>query len=263
MSASPPDEGLRRLLVSSLREVRRFLVCKPSREVDSSSLTLAPPARASLFALGLRYEDYRIKLKKHVGVREAEEIIGWLGLEGVVYPVPGSWAGRLFGGCLEKNTVLELVRADAGGTEPFQLVVPPARYVRSFSELVSAVRGEIRDADEARVYVTSKYAQVGLVRRLLSAVATDNVRVYIAVRARTYSRYGRSMSGGNVYVTHTRSHRKLLLVLYRSSGAWRVFGYHGSMNIFYPATDDYLVAVDNTAVLTAVLHGLFRAFLVV
>ena len=227
--------------------------------IDGSSLH--PLTVLMLYGLQLEKRDGILVgtfLRKPFKHDEFWEVSSWLHLYDVVVSVP-------YGDqCVHKTVVFEFWAPSI--PEPVLsewlrrrvVLTPGKRYVQSFDGIVEEIARLARGADEVKVYVTSKYARPGYVYAFAERLRTRNMHIYIATS--TNQRIKRMDK--TVHLVYTASHRKLILVAARRGRYWHVTGYHGSMNLFFPGVDDYMLAANDFYDLQAVVHGLIRSFLV-
>ena len=277
-----------RLVASRLLEYYRYMLCKPDKEAVKS---VKPPAHVRLdlsslhpisvpMLYGFQLErsmvtDYLVgtPLKKPVKVSDFEEVLAWLFLDQVVVPVPSMLYKEFFNCDLDKNVVFEfwMPRIDQRLLERavksvVTLAIPQDTYILSYKEMISSLKTIIGNGSEIRLYVLSKFAQPGYLGKFIEEFGgSGDITVYIATEEPSIPSYFKKKleTYGNVFIVPTRSHRKLVLAVFRDEfGDWSLTGYRGSMNLFYPGVDDYMEAVNDLKDLQRLIHGLIRAFLV-
>lgn len=272
------------LLRNRLKVYSRFMNCKPS---PSSNLASELPGAVNLrlsyvqvptlvMLSGFWYEKHvgwlsYARLRKHVGVADVENVLRLAHLSGTVVPIPCTDYQNLFDCDVQSNIVYEVwaprinpIAIEVATKGRLVFFSPDVNYVRNFTSLIRTISTAVKGSEEAYVYAVSKFSYPGFLGRFLESfsdvpetrlvLATSSNNVKEAVE-RNYS---------NVTVVTTKSHRKLLLILVRlSENEWEVLGFHGSMNVFAPGTDDYMVYANDFSDLSIVVHGILRALLVI
>jgi len=251
-----------------LGKLRRHVVCEPERE-DFPRLAAGGSLQMAWLA-ALQLERRRaggmvvLFPRKSLRLGEAEEVLSWFGLRDgrdlLVYPSASfPYSGR----CDPySNTALAYFAPEVDpGSSPVAIEVPSRDYILSVGELVESLR-DVTRGRFAKLFILSKYARPGILHSFISRLQARGVELYIA--SETAGRARGLEPGGKVRVIRTSSHRKLVLVVAYDEGAGEpvLAGYRGSMNVFYPATDDYLEAVNDWEDMKRLLHGIFRAFLI-
>lgn len=270
------------ILRSRLRRYGKFMTCKPvldnapSQETVSRSIRLTDIELPTLMMLsGFWYEKQLgqlayVRPKKHIKVDEVESILKISYLDNAVVPIPCTDYQSLFDCDVRENIVYELwaprinpLAIDTVSRGRLIFFSPDVNYVRSFSSLVKTISVAVKGSEEAYVYAVSKFSYPGFLGRFLESFSdVPSTKVIIASSNNTKEAVENKYS--NVKVVYTRSHRKIMLILARmSKDEWEVLGFHGSMNVFAPGVDDYLVYANDFLDLTVVVHGLLRALLVV
>jgi len=275
----PINKELAVLLWDRLAELSRYFVCRPRTLQPPEKNTGKPrinlssvPPKSYLFLYGSllekQYQDFsQLVLRKPLHVPEAEEILRWMGVDGLAVPIPGTCFEEYFDCDLSKNIVYEIYFPripekilEALIDNKIPLIVPRKTYILSYKELIEALEEILVSVEHAEVFVLSKYAQLGYIQEFIKTFGgEEQVTLHIATENPS-----KAKKLGSTTVTPTRSHRKLLLIIYRmKNGEEGVVGYRGSMNIFYPGVDDYLEAVNDIKDLQILMHGILRAFLAV
>lgn len=251
------------------KKLRRHLVCRPTREEIPPLKPKGKFQEAMISALQLergRLSDIILTYpRKALHVYDAEEVLSWFELKDgrdlLMYP------STVFDYPREcdpySNTVLAYIIPKVHTpSNPITIEFPDYDYILSVEELVASIQKIIRGRT-AKIFVLSKYARPGNLYSFIKKLSAKKVELYIASEA--VRRKYREGYNNNVWVIGTSSHRKLVLIVTYDEEKKEpvIAGYRGSMNIFYPGVDDYLEAVNDWEDMKRLLHGLFRAFLIV
>lgn len=269
----------RRLLV-----YRKFMTCKPRLDIQNNnhqykySFKLNEiPTPTLLMSSGFWYEKHiswlaYLKPKKHVYVPDMERIIQILHLSPIVVTIPCSEYASYFDCDVKDNIVYEIwaprfspILLESATRGKLVYFVPDNIYIKSFSEIVNVIKNAVQGSEEAYVYALSKFSYPGVLGKFLEAFnGISSTSVVIATSASKKLKENIENSYRNVLVVDSRSHRKALLILAKlSSNEWEVLGFHGSMNLFAPGVDDYLVYANDFSDLTIVVHSILRALLAI
>lgn len=229
-----------------------------------------------LFLWGFSLESNKIgdlfyaKVFKILRVGEAMEVARWMRIEDLIATVPSPTHGEIFGCDLDGEVVREVwgpVIDDLTALDIIErslvMANPLANYITSYDQLLSILKQLTEESTADYVFAISKFASPGYLGRFLEAISSKTASIYIALENPSKTVIEKISSYNNVRYIPTRSHRKLLLVLYRKKGRWFAVGFKGSMNVFYPGVDDYLEAVETLGGLRNLLHGIVRAFLLI
>ena len=282
-------DEIARLVAKRLLTHARYMLCRPIREkveaieaprsIRLDFTSLHPATIAMLYGFQLERSlsgKYVIgaTLRKPVRVNEFEEVLDWLFLEPVTVPIPSSVFKDVFDCDLTRNIVYEfwMPRISPDILERvvksvITLTIPQEMYILSYKEMIKSLKTLLGNGEEIHLYVLSKFAQPGYLGRFIEEFGggTD-IAVYIATEEPSVPSYFKKKleEYENVFIVPTRSHRKLILAIFRDEfGDWAITGYRGSMNIFFPGVDDYMEAVNDIKDLQRLIHGLIRAFLIV
>lgn len=277
-------EFLLRVATARLNKYRKYMVCKNNYHAGSG---VEIPKRAKisisgvmplLMAWGFNLEralDDRViysRLNKPLRVYEADEIIGWLEAKETLVSVPAPEHAPLFDCDVNLNIIYEVLAPKLNNAEKIvrdsiSIVSPDIEYVSSYSEQITAIKSILEGSKKAKIYVLSKFAQPGYIMKFIKELSSiPEVSLYLAVEENKVTRAIKEKTAliDNVRIVTTRSHRKLLLVLFQmNDNSWGALGYRGSMNIFFPGVDDYMEAIRDYRELQRLIHGLIRAFLII
>lgn len=273
------------MLSKRLLEYTRFMTCRPSWEkVKNIEIPEMPNVKETVsplsvmmtwgFSLERNTRDNFVysELKKPIKVSEISNLMDWMFLSDLCDTLPSPRHRDLFPNCdVGDNIVFEVwcpripyLIGEKYLRNTISFSVPEHVYVQSYYEMVDSIKSVVSGSSETRIYVLSKFAQPGYLGRFLEEIGSiPDVKLFLAVEEPNLSKTikGKLKEYDNVHVVSTRSHRKLILVIYKDEfGEWNVLGYRGSLNLFYPGVDDYMEAVNDFHDLQRLLHGLIRAF---
>jgi len=256
-----------------MTEVNPKLTCRvsePSRLAAREPKLSGAPPLPLLVVFGLQYGPLRYggsvgeTVRKPLRVTEFERVLGFFDARDYVLPLPAPELGKCECPC-ERNVVFEFWTVQGDVDEAVRrsaaLAYPDNYYITSVYELVRELKTLVEGADRARIYILSKYANPGYISWFIEELSSDTVELYVAVESRHVS--GRVEESERVTLVATRSHRKAVLAYAEVGDRVVVAGFWGSMNVFYPGVDDFMVSVNDVRDLQVLLHGILRAFLAV
>lgn len=275
---------LANIISSRLLIYAKNMNCKPNRnkvasmKISNINIHIKSLSPAELlFLSGFEFEEKAgplayAKTKKAVKVNTAQEILKWLHLNNVAVTLPSTYHKHLFDCDLNENIVYEIwapiidqFELESVLLSKLSVAIPEISYIRDYNTMTKVLTNFIDNSKRAEIYVQSKFSRPGYLGKFIESFGGNkDIKVYLSMVGPIKKEIAKKIENyTNVLVTTTNSHRKIVVALIEDDGEYSVLGFHGSMNLFFPAPDDYMLSVNTLRDLQVIIHGILRSFIII